>query len=117
MSALHTPGPWAAGQEFRPARNFGLQNVISIAVSGEVVAHVNCGFGRGEENARLIAAAPELLNALSRLTSFAAADLGPADHVFVAMAQECSRRRMTSKEFQQQLVIDARAAIAKAVQS
>lgn len=52
-AAKPTPGPWKAGLEFKPGK-WGLQDVIAIAVAGEVVAHVNCGFGRGEANAELI---------------------------------------------------------------
>jgi hypothetical protein len=59
MSA-HTPGPWHYGQEFKPGR-CGLQDVISISVENQVIAHVNCGFNVGEQNARLITAAPALL--------------------------------------------------------
>lgn len=64
-AAKHTPGPWVNGPEFKPGI-YPLQDVISISAvnASEVVAHVNCGFGRGEYNARLIKAAPEMLEAL-----------------------------------------------------
>jgi hypothetical protein len=55
-----TPEPWHCGEEFKPGRN-GLQDVISVSAHGEVIAHVNCGFGRGETHAKLIATAPALL--------------------------------------------------------
>lgn len=55
-----TPGPWNYGEEFKPGR-MALQDVISVSAHGEVIAHVNCGFGRGETHAKMIAAIPELI--------------------------------------------------------
>ena len=69
MTTNHTPGPWHYGKEFKPARGFGLQDVISISVQGQVVAHVNCGFNSGEQDARLIAVAPELLQLAEQYAS------------------------------------------------
>lgn len=61
MSA-HTPGPWALG--FDSTTSLGQCHLISSRVGGwHDVAHV------AEANARLIAAAPELLAALKRLLS------------------------------------------------
>ena len=57
------PSNWQFGKQFSP-EPYGLSSVISIASEGAVIAHVNCAFGNGEANARLIAAAPDLLAAL-----------------------------------------------------
>lgn len=62
MSTKHTPGPWRAVD----TRDGGGQ-------WGAVYAGPNCICGgMREADARLIAAAPELLAALERLTSYAA---------------------------------------------
>lgn len=66
-----TNGPWYAGNEFMPNKFGHLPSVIAISATGEVVAHVNCGFGRGADNAALISAAPELLAALLDLLPLA----------------------------------------------
>lgn len=54
MSAQHTPGPWRVGG------GTGLLNQLAIEPS------IGCAYGKGNEveaNARLMAAAPELLKA------------------------------------------------------
>lgn len=75
---VHTPEPWHAGNEFVPNK-WQFPSLIAISASGEVVAHVNCGFGRGNANARLIAAAPELL-AMLRALSTEAREWGAASN-------------------------------------
>ncbi len=65
MSSKHTPGPWSCKQGERP--NFFYvesQSGDVVYVSGAIQP------ARVEDNARLIAAAPELLEALSRITSY-----------------------------------------------
>ena len=65
MSAQHTPGPWKFGKELG-ARN-GVWLVSFDAGSkgrGIAIAETRTGPGSEEANARLIAAAPELLAAL-----------------------------------------------------
>lgn len=62
MSEKFTPGPWSVGGKT------GFLNQIAINPS------IGCAYGAGEEviaNARLIAAAPELLEALVALYSVA----------------------------------------------
>jgi hypothetical protein len=54
---------WTFGEEFEP-NQYGLTRVISIASEGAVIAHVNCGFGNGREKAKLMAALPEMVEAL-----------------------------------------------------
>lgn len=62
MSAKHTPGPW------RYVRGNGSpttgQHMIAGAKPGYLAEVRDCGSGNVEANARLIAAAPELLEAL-----------------------------------------------------
>jgi hypothetical protein len=58
MNATHTPGPWQDTQ------------VRTIVAKGDAIANCNCGQISGQEqdaNAKLIAAAPELLEALDNL--------------------------------------------------
>ncbi|HOW49902.1 MAG TPA: hypothetical protein PLB26_19850 [Rubrivivax sp.] len=79
MSAMHTPGPWVPR-----ASKFGLD--FGIVINGEfVIAEVfsdirserHRDVEEARANARLIAAAPELLEAL-RTTRGNVASLGPA---------------------------------------
>lgn len=56
----HTPGPW---------RSVHRSSGADIEAAGKVVAHVPWLDAEGMANARLIAAAPELLEALERLES------------------------------------------------
>ncbi len=84
MSTLHTPGPWRDVD----GRIFSDGYLISGAPIATV--HKRKASGQYEANARLIAAAPELLEALRGLVSIYSTDSTEAE------------------------VIDARAAIAKA---
>ena len=67
-TATHTPGPWIVDRDMR---GIGNAPVIGV-VTSDHRAVANCGT-YGEANARLIAAAPELLAALREL-----ADIGEA---------------------------------------
>ena len=58
MSAGHAPGKWAYSFE-----SVDPEWAVVTTSDGTVIANVNA-HGRQEENARLIAAAPELLEAL-----------------------------------------------------
>lgn len=72
-SAEHTPGPWDI-MEGRTLLH------IETAHNAPVAGLAICSVSRaGQANARLIAAAPDLLEALERLVSThcAAADMGP----------------------------------------
>ena len=80
MSAKHTPGPWTQHEGEVWAKNYGL---ISRSYYGKPD-------GEGAANARLIAAAPELL----------------------AFAQEWLERQGTDENY---MTAKARAAIAKAI--
>ena len=68
MSAAHTPGPWTVTVDTR--RSSHMPQVSRLGNDGTpyVIASVCGGIGKGarEANARLIAAAPDLLAALQR---------------------------------------------------
>jgi hypothetical protein len=83
----HTPGPWEDGTMSISKRNWALIHdgaEINIVKRGaDVIAAVWCGDDEdGEEaaNARLIAAAPELLEALEGLYALAFVSLAVANH-------------------------------------
>ena len=92
MSAAHTPGPW-----YLNPRGWVVQS------TGDIVTRLECSYNK-EANARLIAAAPELLEALEgaeELAEGAIKLLRQLDMETGRIAAECVLR-------------DARAAIAKA---
>lgn len=73
MTAKHTPGPWYA---LRGQRNISIRHktgdkflpMVNVAsVRGNFPA--DCPYGSSEANARLIAAAPELLDALELIAN------------------------------------------------
>ena len=75
MTAKHTPGPWYA---LRGQRNISIRHktgdrllpMVNVAsVRGQFPT--DCPYGSSEANARLIAAAPELLDALIALLGVA----------------------------------------------
>ena len=94
MSAKHTPGPWKINADCPMAEH----GQISIETDGYYIALLDAG-ARQTANARLIAAAPDLLDALQ--------DYDDAFTGFDPSSKE-SRHRMRLA------VIKARAAIAKA---
>jgi hypothetical protein len=62
---MHTPGPWRQG-----TKNQRFMNLVYAHNGGILVAEVNTSApepGENEANARLIAAAPELLAAIQNL--------------------------------------------------
>lgn len=66
MSAKHTPGQWYAA----PLRDSGWIDIFSVYENGETsLPFASCKHHDQEANARLIAAAPELLEALQRVCS------------------------------------------------
>lgn len=73
MTAKHTPGPWYA---LRGQRNISIRHktgdkflpMVNVAsVRGNLPA--DCPYGSSEANARLISAAPELLEALELIAN------------------------------------------------
>lgn len=82
MNTKHTPGPWAARKD-----SSGKVTVYSTQVPGlGTICKLGC-WPIDEEDARLIAAAPELLEALKSIvdTHFSLADLTP-QHWKIAQA-------------------------------
>lgn len=57
MSAKHTPGPWFATQDNGPSWTIRLDKRATVASISGASLHI----GNTEANARLIAAAPDLL--------------------------------------------------------
>jgi len=79
MSPKHTPGPWHTG---------GQDDRIIYAADGFAVADATVFHGRPEtHNARLIAAAPELLDALKVLLSLHDSQVDTADAWNVSMEE------------------------------
>jgi hypothetical protein len=68
----HTPGPWAIS-ELQPSYVVGPQpdfNVVAAVAEFDKYGRVDLAFKNGAANARLIAAAPDLLTALKRLMEY-----------------------------------------------
>ena len=106
MTAKHTPGPWYA---LRGQRNISIRHktgdkflsMVNVAsVRGNLPA--DCPYGSSEANARLIAAAPELLEALEE------AENALADYI------PTIERTGASLNYGHSVLKKARAAIAKA---
>jgi enoyl-CoA hydratase/carnithine racemase len=86
VMSKHTPGPWAVEQGERPhtgytvitARHAGMTPRSPLALIGNVI-----GADEAEPDARLISAAPEMLEALQTAVAWAqkAADFNDADNV------------------------------------
>jgi hypothetical protein len=96
MSTQHTKGPWRV-QRQNPSPTTG-EWMISGAKPGYLAEVRDCGSGDVQANARLIAAAPDLLEALQNLFD---ADM---EHVLMG----------DGKDDQIEAIAKARAAIAKA---
>lgn len=71
----HTPGPWHCGEKFVGSVDGFKVYGYPISANGQAIARVHAGtpgrhgFGNEEANARLIAAAPEMLAALHAIES------------------------------------------------
>ncbi|MCP4541718.1 MAG: hypothetical protein GY832_31690 [Chloroflexi bacterium] len=101
METKHTPGPWAgqktAGHEIHS------QSAVYDEVTGESIAIVY----DGEANARLIAAAPDLLAALTTLVAW-------MDDSGLSHTQPGGKGVLRYEGTEYNIVTNARAAIAKA---
>lgn len=87
----YTPGPWQFTTNMIGINNmrvFGVEEINDDFTQGIA----NCGYGEGSEaNARLIAAAPELLAALQSLVELLADDeshMLPEEHLMIGNARE-----------------------------
>ena len=101
MNTKHTPGPWVDG-DICGDHNVGIGRYRLITGGGELIAHTWPDSSEHEEaNARLIAAAPELLAACQEFLRFA------------DLPNECVPRGDYIR-YQVSAISAARAAIAKA---
>jgi len=66
MTAAHTPGPWTAEQR-TPKAAYNSEPYWRVSTAGGSCMYVGCGDVEDEADARLIAAAPDLLAALQAL--------------------------------------------------
>lgn len=88
----HTPGPWVAdinrgyGFPFRPTPNIPINPVVMGRAVNRSIAKVPRGYEEAEANARLIAAAPELLEALQLIVKTCAFQRGESPTFDVAIA-------------------------------
>ena len=109
MENKHTPGPWIAA---KPSSKVGLPIVSQSGRSIANVAYFNLGKqfanhdAESEANARLIAVAPELLEALG--------DIANARPLWGGGVRKPSKYELEIWEFVKELQDTARAAIAKA---
>lgn len=72
MSITHSPGPWRT-VSFAD----GTEGIIATAANGTPVEIATCRHARAKPNARLMRAAPELLDALRLLQAWATDVIGP----------------------------------------
>lgn len=107
MSNKHTPGPWAVSKGYdgslsvSATKSFRINNISAgTPVICDVYPHLDADGFSGEANARLIAAAPELLEALIGL-----------DEAYCRAGEKLTRDERTEDR---KRLIAARAAIAKA---
>jgi hypothetical protein len=64
MTSKHTPGPWEIDREVRTSINMGAKHIALVNFYNSPDAERNVSGEEHEANVRLIAAAPELLDAL-----------------------------------------------------
>ena len=107
MTTKHTPGPWNLKENFR--KKPALHLSWTIQTVDQVLAHVSGGHTGAEEdaNARLIAAAPELLEAckelemrlsLARISLAHMADQGGVDNMPVPLFLKKAREAIAKAE-------------------
>lgn len=93
MSAQHTPGPWKFGKELTARSGEWLVSFDAGSKGrGIAIAETRAGSGNEEFDARLIAAAPDLLNSLREAMSAVEVFHGPiAWDIFRDHAPEMKR--------------------------
>ena len=108
-TAQHTPGPWTASSDGKiPVAIANLKRKVGIAIVESGLGHGPVDFREVAANARLIAAAPELLTALeSTSAALDQARMFIADNLTTRAASEELVASWTAQN-------QARAAIAKA---
>ena len=94
MSAQHTPGPWQVAVDIFD--NDGMPETAIQAMNGGATVAVALDFGLNnpdmrQANARLIAAAPDLLEALQELVSIVAIHQFSTNNKFAWAEMECAR--------------------------
>jgi hypothetical protein len=74
MSTQHTPGPWKVGQHLGSLSSFCVHMDAGDKGRGSEIVEAVCGLDTDQRlaNARLIAAAPDLLEALQEMVSIVA---------------------------------------------
>lgn len=123
MEAKHTPGPWVARESRSRALGETHWAVTADAIDGQAIAHTTTARTEDREaceamaaDARLLAAAPDLLAALVALAAWDTPNHPDHDKMFdawrVRMAGE--GEPLNGKTVREVLVSDAHAAIAKA---
>lgn len=116
MKTNHTPGPWTYAGACEPIERKAGESVEQIWCGSLVVAEVmtteepGIGVSEGWENARLIAAAPELLAALQNLLAHSS----NVNTAFYGIGKPKAVK--AAMEGQRELLQAAREAIAKATQ-
>jgi hypothetical protein len=98
----HTPGPWKILYVNTPQKHYPLLHIDSSNGINGIIATV---YSDDEPNARLIAAAPDLLDACRKLANEASGFLALSD---------MDRHGMTNSRILRQRIDEARDAIAKA---
>lgn len=115
MSASHTPGPWLCTKAKHgvDADHYVIASVADDRGDRCLIIHAEVGDdGQGDANARLIAAAPELLEALEKRAQVEAAYAQLALSDADPDTRECLLQQIEEAEDEAKDV--ARAAIAKA---
>lgn len=93
----HTPGPWTADDEIS-----SLSSTVSVYANGPIVYVKDNGAGPINQmaNARLIAAAPELLEALREMLESDNVPSGCIDHGAIERKARAAIAKATGKDTQ-----------------
>ena len=88
MTTQHTPGPWKArSSDMNPARVWITQDAPPNIKATPLIAQCAEGNPQAEANARLIAAAPDLMAALEHLMRYDFGDSAGAKEARAAIAK------------------------------
>jgi hypothetical protein len=94
----HTPGPWIRTQGsgrfyIKTDTNFAQSLATVFSNKGDLGCKSSPDYEQAKANARLIAAAPDLLNALQELVSFAHEAGFPCDLAEIAIAKATGEKQ------------------------